>query len=88
MQMAIQRQGYYENGAYFVGDITDIPSERIRITVIFHDVEDKRQQRMTAIKGILSDALRAENDLTDADWNEMANLRIKTNGGLSRSVDL
>jgi hypothetical protein len=88
MQMAIQRQGYYENGAYFISDTTNIPSGRTRITVIFHDVEDKTQQRVTAIKGILSDALRAEQDLTDADWEEMANLRLKTNLGLSRGVNL
>ena len=82
--MAIQRKGYYENGNYFIFDTTSIPSERTRITVIFHDVEDKRQQKIAAIKGILAVASNAEGELTDADWDEMAKLRTQTNADLSR----
>jgi hypothetical protein len=64
--------------------MTIIPSKRTRITVIFHDIEDKRQQKAIDIKGILADALKAEESLTESDWNEMANLRSQTNAGLSR----
>jgi hypothetical protein len=88
MKMAIQHQGYYENGNYYLDDVSDIPDERVRVTVIFHDVEDKRQQKVAAIKNILADALKAENDLTDEDWNQMANLRPQTNIGLARTVKI
>jgi len=88
MEMSIQLKGYYENGNYFINDITSIPSQRTRVTVIFHDVEDIRQQKVAAIKGILADALKAESDLTDEDWNEMANLRAQTNAGLAMTVEI
>ena len=88
MEVALQRQGYYENGNYFFDDMTGIPSGRIRVTVIFHDVEDKRQRKMTSIKGILTDALKAENELTAYDWEEMTNLRTQTNAGLKRTVEI
>ena len=86
--MAIQRQGYYENGNYFFDDLPNIPDKRIRVTVIFHDVDDKRQQKVAAIKNILSDALLVENDVTDVDWQEMADLRKQTNAGLARAVEI
>ena len=86
--MVIQCKGYYENGNYFINNTTDIPNKRTRITVIFHDVEDRRQQKIVAIKGILADALNTENELTDADWDEMAKLRTQTNASLSRKVKI
>ena len=70
--MAIQHQGYYENGNCFFDDMPNIPDGRTRITVIFHDVEDRHQKRVTDIKSILADALESENELSDADWEEMA----------------
>ena len=88
MIMAIQRQGYYENGNYIFDDLPNIPDKRIRITVIFHDVEDKRQQKVAAIKNILADALLVEDDLADEDWQEMAGLRRQTNAGLARAVEI
>ena len=86
--MEIQRQGYYENGNYFFDDVPSIPNGRIRVTIIFHDVADKRQQKASAIKEILADALQAENELTATDWEEMANLRTQTNSGLARTVEI
>jgi len=86
--MAIQRQGYYENGNYVINDTTGTPSKRTRITVIFHDVQDIRQQKAAAIKGILADALNAESELTDADWEQMSKLRAQTNTGLSRRLEI
>ena len=88
MEVTLQRQGYYENGNYFFDDMPSIPSGRIRVTVIFHDVEEKRQRKITAIKGILMDALKAENELTAADWEEMTNIRTQTNAGLKRTVEI
>ena len=86
--MAIQLQGYYENGNYFINDTTSIPNMRTRITVIFHDEKAKQQRKTAAIKAILTDALNAERELTDIDWGEMADLRAQTNAGLSSRVAL
>ena len=86
--MAVQLQGYYENGNYIVDDAPDIPNRRTRITVIFHDVKDKQERKTAAIEGILTDALNAEGELSNADWAEMTNLRTQTNAGLSRSVKI
>ena len=86
--MAIQLEGYYERGNYFINDVSSIPSKRTRITVIFHDVEEKRHQKVAAIKEILADALNAESELTDADWDELANLRAGTNAGFSGKVEI
>ena len=36
---------------------------------------------------ILAAALEAKDELTDEDWDEMLNLRAKTNAGLSRTVE-
>jgi len=88
MATAIQRQGYYENGKCYINDTTSIPNSRTRITVIFHDIGEVRQKKLVAIKGILADALNAESELSDADWNEMAFLRSQTNVGLTRGVEV
>ena len=88
MGVALQSQGYYENGNYFFDEMPSIPSGRVRVTVIFHDDKDKCQQKMTTIKGILTDALKAENELTAADWEEMTNLRTQTNAGLKRTIEI
>ncbi|MDR1706189.1 MAG: hypothetical protein LBS19_16110 [Clostridiales bacterium] len=86
--MAIQRQGYYENGVYHIKDTASIPSERTRITVIFHNVDNKTQDKTNVIKDILADALKAENGLSDTEWDDMTNLRAYTNTGLSRNIEL
>ena len=47
------------------------------------------QKKVAAIHKILNDAQGAEDSvLTDADWDEMANLRAGTNAGLSRKTEL
>ena len=82
MEMAIQRQGYYENGQYFFDNTPSVPSGRIKVTVIFHGIEDDRKERVATIKSILAEAAEAENELTDNDWDDMANLRTYTNNAL------
>ncbi len=39
------------------------------------------------IKEIIGRAREAENAMSDAEWDDMANLRSATNAGLSRPVD-
>jgi DNA-damage-inducible protein J len=46
------------------------------------------KEKTSAIKGILADALEAENNLTDADWEEITDLRSQTNEGLSRMIEI
>ena len=71
--MEIKFQGKYENGNCFFDGVSNIPSGRIRVTVIFHDVVDKRQQKASAIREIVAEVLKAKSKLTDADWDDMAN---------------
>ncbi len=50
---------------------------------------EARRQKISAVRSFLSDASAHENELTDSDWNEMANLRSKTNASLeARMVEL
>ncbi len=46
------------------------------------------REKTFEIKEILADALEAENNLTDADWEEMTHLRSQTNEGLSRMIEV
>ena len=88
MNMAVQRQGYYENGNYFFSNMPTIPSGKIKVTVIFHDIEDDRAERVSAIKNILAEAAKAEDELSDNDWSEIANSRTHTNAGLMRAMKI
>jgi len=49
---------------------------------------ESRKKRIIAIKNMLEDARKAENDLTDNDWEDMANLRSQTNAGFARTVNI
>ena len=67
-----------------------------RITVDVPDDEtaatqahvDNRQKRLAAIREAINNAAAAENELTDAEWEELANIREQTNAGLARNIDL
>ena len=101
MEMIQTYQGHFLEDGRFVPDSVSakIPVGRRAIVNILGDevsdvhaaphAEVSNQQKAVSIKQILADALEVENDvLTDADWNEMANLRSQTNAGLSRAVKL
>jgi DNA-damage-inducible protein J len=46
------------------------------------------KEKTNEIKGILANALEAENNLSNDDWEEMTDLRSQTNEGLSRMIEV
>ena len=46
------------------------------------------EQRIARFRKAMQEASEAEYDMADADWDELENVRRKTNAGMSRSVDL
>jgi len=87
-------QGYIDDNGVFVADNPSIrlPTKLRAVVSIFYDepVEsvDNRKSRLDAIKQALHDAAESENDLTDADWDELASIRVQTNAGLARKIEL
>jgi len=91
-------QGYFQEDGCFIPDGVRVrmPVKRRAIVNILEDEatgranieESAHQQKVLAIKEILADALKSENDLSDADWEEFAGLRAQTNAGLSRTVNI
>ena len=90
-------QGYFLEDGRFVPDgrLVKLPAMRRAIVNILEDVvggersNDQHQVKLDRIKMIIADAAKIEYDiLTDDDWDEMRNLRSKSNIGLSRAVEL
>jgi DNA-directed RNA polymerase beta subunit len=89
-------QGYFRNDGYFVADSPSVklPTMRRVIVNILDDehvepAKNTSQQRAARLHKVLQDALAIENDeLTGDDWDELANIRVKTNAGMSRAVNL
>ena len=89
-------QGYFGEDGRFVSDniVMKIPVGRRTIVNVFDDEviefvpKSANQNKLDENKKILAKAAQAENDLTDADWNEFANLRAQSNVGLARKIDL
>jgi len=92
-------QGYFLEDGQFVSDGSPVklPTKCLVIVNVLEDetweggapAETASQKKAAAIRNILDEAQGAEdNVLTDADWEEMANLRTGTNAGLSREIEL
>ena len=85
-------QGYFLEDGRFIPDslLAKIPVKRRAIVNILDDevIEQTRPNKVDDIKKILAAAQASEDGLTNADWNEMNNLRSRTNTGLSRTVSL
>jgi hypothetical protein len=52
------------------------------------DTKTHRQKQLAAIRKAISNAAEAEGELTDADWDELATIRLRTNAGLARKIEL
>lgn len=95
-------QGYFTEDGRFIpnGTPVKLPTRRRAIVnILDEDIEDMAnadasksdsdaQDRVERIEMILAAALEAKDELTDEDWDEMLNLRAKTNAGLSRTVEI
>ena len=92
-------QGYFTEDGRFVPDgiSVKLPTRRRAIVnVLDEEVKanaddsqsDNNQGIVERIEMILAAALDAKDDLTDDEWDEMLNLRSKTNAGLSRAVEI
>jgi len=90
---------FLDDVSFFVeGRLVKLPTKkRIIINVLDDEAPNQENvyniksghQRVTTIKELLGKAGKMENDtLTDDDWDEMANIRAKTNVGLSRGIDV
>ena len=98
MEMIQTFQGYFLEDGHFVSDNTKVKLPTLKRTIInvlndeittfYNEIHDK--QASAVIKFLEDiDALKDEdNIMTDNDWDELANTRNKTNGGLSRYVEL
>jgi len=91
-------QGYFQEDGQFISGNTLIKLPTLRRTIVNvldeePDVEQEQkneinQQRVMQILNIINQAREVENELTDEDWDELANIREHTNAGLSRTVEL
>ena len=93
-------QGYFQDDGRFIPDgiSVKVPTRRRAIVNVLDEVvkddtgvsqkEREIQSRVARIDLILSAALDAEDEMTEEEWDEMLNLRAKTNAGLSRAVEI
>ena len=87
-------QGHFlDDGRFFAdGLFVKLPTKKRAIIKFLDDdvavVDADRQKKIVAFDTFINDAREAEGELTDADWDELINLRAKTNAGLSRKVEL
>jgi hypothetical protein len=58
------------------------------IQPLTNPVRPDAEQRVARFRKTMQEAGAAEHNLTDADWDELENIRERTNSGMSRSVDL
>lgn len=61
---------------------------RVVIKPLGNPTRPDAPQRVARFRKIMQEASAAENELTDADWDELENIRKDTNAGMSRTVDL
>ena len=93
-------QGYFQDDGRFIPDgvSVKVPTRRRAIVNVLDeiveddiDVSQKERDikdRVDRIDLILAAALDAEDEMTEEEWDEMLNLRAKTNAGLSRAVEI
>ena len=94
-------QGYFQEDGRFLTDglLIKLPTKRRAIVNILDDdvteshntsrFENGHTKKTDVIKDILAGAFAAEDSvLSDADWDEMAGLRSRTNAGLSRAIEI
>ena len=95
IEMLQAYQGYIQVDGRFVADNPSVklPTQRKVIITILEDeyarpANTDRQHKVSWFRKIMQEASAAENELTDADWDELENIRKDTNAGMSRTVDL
>jgi len=95
MEMLQAYQGYIQVDGRFVADNPSVklPTQRKVIITILEDeyvrpANTDRQHKVSWFRKIMQEVSAAENELTDADWDELENIRKDTNAGMSRTVDL
>jgi len=93
-------QGYLQEDGRFIPDGVSVkvpPRRRAIVNILDEIVEDDTdasqkerdfQDRVDRIDSILAAASDAEDEMTDEEWDEMLNLRARTNAGLSRTVKI
>ena len=90
---------FLDDVSFFVeGKLVKLPTKKQIIINVLDDEAPNQEnvynikpehKRVTTIKKLLDEARKKENDtLTDDDWDEMANIRAKTNAGLSRGIEI
>ena len=85
MNVILTYQGHFQDGRRFVpdGHMVKIPTNRRVIVNVLEDVvcdvETAINQRVDALDKILAEALEAEHELSDSDWNEFESLRSQSN---------
>jgi hypothetical protein len=102
MAMAkINYQGRLLGGRFIPDDLhVNIPNQcRVVVSIPEEEMEatepaantSAHHRQAAAVKRFLADiaALKDEDDvMTEADWDEMANLRVGTNAGFARKIEL
>ena len=93
-------QGYFLDDGRFIPDgvSVKVPTRRRTIVnVLDESIEENTeisqtdiiiQERVSRIDLILAAALDAKDEMTEDEWDEMLNLRARTNAGLSRAVEI
>ena len=82
MKMIQAYQGYFESDGRFIADSPSVklPTMRRAVVNIFFNepIESApalRQQKVARLRKVIQDARAVENDcLSDADWDELANI--------------
>jgi len=91
-------QGYFLEDGHFMVDNMPIRlpiKRRIIINVLEDEMEDvvtnlgiERRKNIEAVMKAINNAAEAEDELSEDDWNELTNIRAKTNAGMARQVDI
>ena len=102
MEMIQTYQGYFQDDGRFIADgiLVKLPAKRRAIVNIIDDeatapdvaADEKKHRRQAAtVKKFLADVAAIKNEdnvMTDADWDELANIRSRTNNGFARTVEI
>jgi len=88
-------QGYFQADGRFVADspMFKLPAMRRVIVNVLSDeivipaVSDNGD-KLARLRKVLDTARGVEGELADSDWNELENIRKRTNNGMARAVNL
>ncbi|MCL1878805.1 MAG: hypothetical protein FWF80_08095 [Defluviitaleaceae bacterium] len=88
-------QGYFQADGRFVADgsMFKLPTmRRVIVNVLSDEIINPDisayGEKLARLRKVLDAARSAEGEIADSDWNELENIRERTNGGMARAINL